>query len=160
MDAATPLATVAVFCDGRIVNVIGDIAAIRHPLPRPQDVTPPEQFPDALEQVERARAQEAMSLEAASDGLEADPLLVALSDARARRRAAEAEVRRLLAYGRAFHGSRPYRLEDLAEASGMTPSGVRTAFGEAELDFVTEQVGRAPDARTARRPKDSATDGR
>lgn len=142
------------------MDVIGDIAAIRHPLPRPQDVTPPELFPDALEQAERARAQEAVGLGAATDGLEADPLLVALSDARARRRAAEAEIRRLLAYGRAFHGSRPYKLEDLAEASGMTPSGVRTAFGEAEVDFVTEQVGRSPDARTARRSKDGATGGR
>ncbi|WP_326581600.1 hypothetical protein OIE69_44565 (plasmid) [Actinacidiphila glaucinigra] len=59
-------------------------------------VTPPELFPDALEQVERARAQEAVGLEAASDDFEADPRLVALSDARPWWRAAEVEVRRLL----------------------------------------------------------------
>lgn len=129
------------------MNVISDIAAIRHPMPVPGSVTPADLYPDACEQAGRQRADDELHLEAASDGLEMDPLLLALEEARARRRAADAEIRRLLAYGREFHGARPYRLESLAEASGMTPSGVRTAYGENEVEEVAREVHRQPNAR-------------
>ncbi|WP_327250060.1 hypothetical protein [Streptomyces sp. NBC_01320] len=132
------------------MNLIGDIAAIRFPLPGPGSVTPPDLYFDACEQAERLRAEEAENLEAASDGLDTDPLLLALQDARARKASADAEIRRLLAYGREFHGARPYRLESLAEASGMTISGIRTAYGNDEITEVAREVHREPNRRTAR----------
>ncbi|MEV5898551.1 hypothetical protein [Streptomyces sp. NPDC052127] len=57
--------------------------------------------------------------------------------------AADREIRHLLAYGREFHGDRPYKLEPLAQASGMTPSGIRTAYASSEIQTVARQIGRA-----------------
>ncbi|MEV4334197.1 hypothetical protein AB0K02_27330 [Streptomyces sp. NPDC049597] len=136
--------------------LISDIAAIRFPLPVPGSVTPPDLYFEACEQAERLRAEEAENLQAASDGLDADPLLLALQDARARKAAADAEIRRLLAYGREFHGARPYRLESLSEASGMTISGVRTAYGHDEITEVAREVRRDPNRRTAKSPAQEA----
>jgi hypothetical protein len=55
--------------------------------------------------------------------------------------AAEAQVRLLIAYGREFTRPRPYRLEDLARAAGMSISGVRTAYDEDEIAEVTRLTG-------------------
>lgn len=103
------------------MDLIGDIAAIRTPVPQPGDVTPEEFYADAREQAEQARKDDATNLQAQCDGLDEDPLLLALGNARARTEAADREIRLLLAYGREFHGNRPYKLDPLAEASGMTP---------------------------------------
>lgn len=89
---------------------------------RPGPVAPADLYFGVCEQAEHLRTQEAERLEAASVGLDADPLLLALEDARARKATADAEVRRLLAYGREFHGARPYRLDTQAQAGGMTIS--------------------------------------
>ncbi|MFF5030111.1 hypothetical protein ACFY2J_38695 [Streptomyces collinus] len=132
------------------MDLIGDIAAIHIPLPAPGNVTPEECFPDALEQAHKDRQEYAESLDAMCGDIEEDPLLVALGNARARKEAAETEIRQLLAYAREFHGDRPYKLEPLAEASGMSVSGIRTAYKDSELDAVTVQVGRQPDSRRLR----------
>ncbi|WP_158013060.1 hypothetical protein [Streptomyces sp. Root369] len=86
------------------------------------------------------------------DDLQEDPLLIALGNARAAREAADREIRRLLAYGREFRGDRPYQLEPLAQASGLTPSGIRTAYGSSEIDTVARCIGRTPDSRRTRPP--------
>ncbi|MGY5124351.1 hypothetical protein [Streptomyces nigrescens] len=140
----------AIFCDHRNMNLISDIAAIRYPLPLPGSVTPADLYFDACEQAEHLRIEEAERLEAASDGLDADPLLLALEDAKARKAEADAEIRRLLAYGREFHGARPYRLESLAQSSGMTVSGIRTAYGSDEVKDVEHAVRREPNRRIAK----------
>ncbi|MEV5485668.1 hypothetical protein [Streptomyces sioyaensis] len=134
------------------MDLISDIAAIRFPLPPPGSVTPPDLYFDACKQAESLRTEEAERLEAASEGLDADPLLLALEDARARKAAADAEIRRLLAYGREFHGPRPYRLDSLAQASGMTISGIRTAYGTGEIEEVVHAIHREPNRRTAKEP--------
>ncbi|MFF3547499.1 hypothetical protein ACFYXD_37420 [Streptomyces platensis] len=141
------------------MNLIGDIAAIRYPLPPPGSVTPADLYFDACEQAERLRMEEAERLEAASEGLDADPLLLALEDARARKAAADSEIRRLLAYGREFHGARPYRLDALAQASGMTISGIRTAYGTGEIEEVEHEVRRESNRRTAKSLTKEAHDG-
>ncbi|QIK04706.1 hypothetical protein G7Z12_37735 [Streptomyces sp. ID38640] len=141
------------------MHLIGDIAAIRYPLPAPGSVTPADLYFDACEQAERLRAEEAERLEAASEGLDADPLLLALEDAKARKAAADAEIRRLLAYGREFHGTRPYHLDTLSQASGMTISGIRTAYGTGEIEAVEHAVRREADRRTAKSPTKAAHDG-
>lgn len=132
------------------MDLIGDIAAIRTPVPQPGDVTPEEFCDDAREQAEQARKDDAANLQAQCDGLEEDPLLLALGNARARREAADREIRLLLAYGREFHGNRPYKLDPLAEASGMTPSGIRTAYSDGEVEAVARQIDRTPDSRRSR----------
>jgi hypothetical protein len=47
----------------------------------------------------------------------------------------------LIAYGREFTRPRPYRLEDLARAAGMSVSGVRTAYDEDEVAEVARLTG-------------------
>jgi hypothetical protein len=135
-----------------IMDLIGDLAAIRIPVPQPGDVTPEELYPDTLAEAEQARADYAFALEAQHDDLREDPLLIALGNARAAREAADREIRHLLAYGREFHGDRPYKLEPLARAGGMTPSGIRTAYGPSEIQTVAGRIGRTPDSRRAGPP--------
>jgi hypothetical protein len=57
-----------------------------------------------------------------------DPVLAALRAARDRRDQADRDIRILLAYARELATPRPYRLADLAEATGRSISGVRTAY--------------------------------
>jgi hypothetical protein len=66
-----------------------------------------------------------------------DVLLAALAEARQRRDQADRDIRLLLAYGREVASPRPYRLADLAEAAGMSISGVRIAYTSADVDQVT-----------------------
>jgi hypothetical protein len=61
-----------------------------------------------------------------------------------RRLRAEARMRLLIAYGREFTRPRPYRLEDLARASGMSISGARTAYDEDEVAEVAKLTGTRP----------------
>jgi hypothetical protein len=79
-----------------------------------------------------------------------DPLLSEIAAARYAMLQAEARMRLLIAYGREFTRPRPYRLEDLARASGMSISGVRTAYDDDEVAEVAKLTGTRP-----RRPADS-----
>ncbi len=63
-----------------------------------------------------------------------DPVLAALCAARARRDQADRDIRILLAYARELATPRPYRLADLAQATGMSISGVRTAYTRQDVD--------------------------
>ena len=67
-----------------------------------------------------------------------DALLAALADATRRKEQAARQTRLLLAYARELTAPRPYRLADLAEAAGMSISGVRLAYTPAD----TEQAAR------------------
>ncbi|MFE0062274.1 hypothetical protein [Streptomyces sp. NPDC059003] len=127
------------------MSVYEEIAAILHPAPEP-DAIPEEVRGDVWADITEARERAAFNLEAAWDahGEDAEPLLAALAGARRRREEAEAEIRRLVAYGREFTRPRPYKLVDLATASGMSISGVRTAYGHQEVAEVEKSVGRAP----------------
>jgi hypothetical protein len=80
-----------------------------------------------------------------------DPLLSEIAAARYAMLQAEARMRLLIAYGREFTRPRPYRLEDLARASGMSISGVRTAYDDDEIAEVAKLTGTRP-----RRPADSS----
>jgi hypothetical protein len=66
-----------------------------------------------------------------------DLVLAALADARARRDQADQEIRLLIAYARECVTPRPYRLADLAQAAGMSISGVRVAYTVADVAAVT-----------------------
>ncbi|MGA5220999.1 hypothetical protein ACPCAE_33720 [Streptomyces cinereoruber] len=90
------------------------------------------------------REEETFRLEAASEALGADPLLLALDGLKTQKEAVDAQIRRLPGYCREFHGSHPYSLEELARRSGHTFSGVRTAYGDKEIQTVAEQISRQP----------------
>jgi hypothetical protein len=70
-----------------------------------------------------------------------DPLLAALADAKERKQRADRDIRLLLAYARELVRPRPYRLADLAEAAGMSISGVRTAYTTADTDLAAAVTG-------------------
>ena len=53
-------------------------------------------------------------------------------------------MRLLIAYGREFTRPRPYRLEDLARAAGMSISGIRTAYDQDEIAEVARLTGTRP----------------
>src|SRR6266700_3352536 len=78
-----------------------------------------------------------------------DPLLAVVERARDRMLAAERDLRLLLAYAREFAEPRPYRLEDLARAAGMSISGIRTAYDDDQIGEVTAITGLVPRRRTA-----------
>jgi hypothetical protein len=73
-----------------------------------------------------------------------DAVLAALADAHARRVRAEEEIRLLLAYARRFVYPHPYTFGELAQAVGMSISGVRTAYGAEDVDKVAAATGLVP----------------
>jgi hypothetical protein len=72
-----------------------------------------------------------------------DPLLAALADANRRKQQADQQIRLLLAYAREHVQPRPYRLADLAKAAGMSISGVRTAYTQADIEQAARLTGGA-----------------
>jgi hypothetical protein len=73
----------------------------------------------------------------------ADPLLAALAEARQRKQQADRDLRLLLAYAREIVTPRPYRLADLAQAAGISISGVRTAYDRADVEHAAQFVAAA-----------------
>ena len=73
----------------------------------------------------------------------ADPLLAALADAAQRKQRADHDMRLLLAYAREHVRPRPYRLADLAKAAGMSVSGIRTAYTQADIEQAARLTGGA-----------------
>jgi hypothetical protein len=62
-----------------------------------------------------------------------DAVLAALADARRRKDQADRDIRLLLAYAREIAAPRPYRLADLAQATGVSISGIRVAYAESDI---------------------------
>jgi hypothetical protein len=130
-------------------DLLSDLAALIHPMPRREQVDPPEYYDDACQTVhderERWIADKRAALDAAdAEGVDYDPLLSELADAREAMRRYETVIRRLIAYGREFVGPRPYRLDDLARAAGLSISGTRTAYGPDEIADVRHHTGARP----------------
>jgi hypothetical protein len=84
------------------------------------------------------------SLRLARDGGGEDSLLASLARARDRMLAAQRDLRLLLAYAREFAEPRTYRLDDLAQAAGMSISGIRTAYDDDKITQVAEMSGLQP----------------
>jgi hypothetical protein len=70
-----------------------------------------------------------------------DSLLAVLADAWLRKERAVNDIRLLLAYAREHTQPRPYRLADLAEATGMSISGIRTAYTQADIEQAARLTG-------------------
>jgi hypothetical protein len=72
-----------------------------------------------------------------------DALLSALRDAQQRKQQADHELRLLIAYAREVVRPRPYRLADLARATGMSISGVRVAYNQDDIRQAAEFASHA-----------------
>ena len=124
-------------------DICADIAALLHPVPVPADSEQDDDWgPPAS--VWEEREEEARQLRLSWEEGGTDPLLATLAGLRAQRLRLEADMRLLIAYARRFTHPRPYKLIDLAEAAGMSISGVRIAYDDEELDQLTEMLDRAP----------------
>ncbi|NYF40472.1 hypothetical protein [Streptosporangium sandarakinum] len=69
------------------------------------------------------------------------------------KREVEEQMRLLVTYGREFIRPEPYRLASLAEAAGMSISGVRGMYGLVDIQRVADAIGR-PDRKRQVSPVD------
>jgi hypothetical protein len=127
-------------------NMIEDVAAIVAPMPRRDDyerMYPDEPdlagelWNDACNDVMRQQEELARQLTETNEDGE-DALLEAVALAREERDAAAQKLRRLLAYGREFHGRRGVPLRSLGSAAGIAHSNVAKAYGREDVDSVAE----------------------
>jgi hypothetical protein len=126
-------------------DICDDLTALLNPMPASADGQ--EQGDDwgaSAEHVRGEHEEEARQLRLSWEEGGIDPLLATLSGLRAQRLRLEADMRLLIAYARRFTHPRPYKLIDLAEAAGMSISGVRIAYDDEELDQLAELLGRPP----------------
>jgi hypothetical protein len=95
----------------------------------------------------RALVAERLRATAAVVGLYGhDPVLTTLAGLRRQRHDLDAAMRRLLAYWREFTRPRPCKLADLADAAGMSISGVRTTYDADDIAQVAQAIGLTPAA--------------
>jgi hypothetical protein len=125
-------------------DMCDDIAALLLPLPEDRADEPAENSDLAADAILGERETTAESLRIAWSAGNEDPLLTTLAYLQQRRLQLESQMRQLIAYGRRFTRPRPYKLIDLANAAGMSISGVRTAYEDEEIDQVAEALGRPP----------------
>ena len=124
-------------------DTFADIAALLNPMPARTDDND-DTWNDMAWSVHEAREAEAEQLRLGWEHQDEDPLLSTLAGLRARRLRLEADMRLLIAYGRRFTYPRPYKLIDLANAAGMSISGIRTAYDADEIDQAAEILQRPP----------------
>lgn len=122
-------------------DICADIVALLHPMSLPEG---DQDWGDVPQQILEEREEEAESLRMAWAEGGIDPLLSSLESLRQQRLRLEAEMRLLIAYGRRFTHPRPYKLVDLANAAGMSISGVRISYDEDEIAQAAEILGRSP----------------
>ena len=128
-------------------DMCADIAALLNPMPTPVDdgdESDDETHAHAAEAAWQEREEMAEHLRLSWDEGDIDPLLSTLSSLRNRRLQLEADMRLLIAYGRCFTHPRPYKLIDLANAAGMSISGIRTAYDTDEIEQAAEILQRPP----------------
>jgi hypothetical protein len=121
-------------------DICDDVAAILHPLDA-------EERDAADEAVGAERREHAERLRLVWQEVGDDPVLAELRAARLRKLRAEEDIRLLIAYGREFVRPRPYKLIELAEAAGLSMSGVRIAYDDEEVARVARSTSRSAPAR-------------
>jgi hypothetical protein len=126
-------------------DLISELTDIVHPLPsRPGDQADEAEYDGwraCVDVVQDERDQFQTTLDAAWERGDTDPLVYAIVAAREEMRAAEHRMRLLISYGREFVQPRPYKLDDLARAAGMSVSGIRTAYDDNQIVEVARRIG-------------------
>jgi hypothetical protein len=132
-------------------DIVDDLTDIVYPLPGPLAADADENAEaghDAwIREVEDQRRAFEAELRLYWEEDDQNPLLRLIAKTRADMREAEKRMRLLVAYGREFVEPRPYRLEDLAQATGMSISGTRTSYDDDEIADVAERINRRPRTR-------------
>jgi hypothetical protein len=131
-------------------DICADIAAVLNPMPAPADQEQDDDWGAPAARVWEEREEEAGQLRLAWEEGGIDPLLSTLASLQTQRLRLEADMRLLIAYARRFTHPRPYKLIDLADAAGMSISGVRIAYDDQELGQLAELLGRSPAAESQR----------
>jgi hypothetical protein len=132
-------------------DMCADLAALLNPIPAPVDggdEPDDESNAHAIDEAWREREEMAERLRMSWAEDDVDPLLSTLTSLRNQRLQLEADMRLLIAYGRCFTHPRPYKLIDLANAAGMSISGIRTAYDTDEIDQAAEILERPPTTTT------------
>lgn len=133
-------------------DIFSDLACLLCPVPEyPGDEAPNDQleaWQAVRDEAERDREDVARDLRLRWENADDyDPLLSEIRTARSAMLAAEQQMRLLIAYGRELVEPRPYKLDDLARASGMSISGVRTAYDDDEVAEASRLTGARPRRR-------------
>lgn len=135
-------------------DIFTDLTNLIHPLPPAPDPDASENERDAFsataDEAEHNQRQYDQNLRLSWDEGGIDPLLGEIAATRRSMGELEAQLRQLLAYGREFVSPRPYTLDELAEAAGMSLSGVRTAYNDHEIRTVASHTGANPRTRHTR----------
>lgn len=128
-----------------VKDLCSEAVAAAYPMPQAAADTATEDLVEAEYVVDEERHRRVEELRDAWDeGIIEDPLLTLIAEQRHARDQAEARIRRLVAYGRQFHRPRPYPLSQLATAAGMSISGIRTCYGDRDVDTVAHNIHRDP----------------
>lgn len=128
-------------------DIFADLGRLNHPLPEHPgegaDEIELDVWNDAAWESDRQRREYEEELRQTFDVAPQpyDPLIDELMRTRAEIRAAEERLRLLIAYGREFVEPRPYTLHALAQAAGMSVSGVRTAYDDDHINDVRKRIG-------------------
>jgi hypothetical protein len=143
-------------------DIYADIVAIVSPVVAPpafpdDDVEDEQRREAAVWAQEERNVADAEMMRLVDEADNVDPLLAALGNARAAKAKVEQRIRQLIAYGREFVQPRPYTLDALATAAGLSVSGVRTAYGHTDVEAVAAATGAKPREWRAADPADSMT---
>jgi hypothetical protein len=136
-------------------DIFDDLAALHTAMPESVGGNPQigeDVLGDAQEQVRHEREEHAEQLRLLWDEQDVDPVLSEIRAARAAMLAAEQRLHLLIAFAREYVSPRPYPLEEIATAAGMSISGVRTCYDEEEVAVVAQLTGRKPRSRNAQTP--------
>ncbi|MFF5108282.1 hypothetical protein [Streptosporangium sp. NPDC000509] len=126
-------------------DITREVIDVLYPDPIPQ---PDEMRMDFVQRRSRASSQrDAVQKELAAQIKEADgafdPLISSLRELGRKKREVEEQMRLLVTYGREFVRPEPYRLAALAEAAGMSISGVRGMYDSVDIQRVADAIGRS-----------------
>lgn len=130
-------------------DIFLDLAKLVLPLPpQPEEKHQLDEWSERCEKIVDYREDFAQNLRLNWENQENfDPLLAEIANARRQMAEAEQLMRLLVAYGREFVGPRPYKLDDLAHAAGMSISGIRTAYTVDEITETGTRIGAKPHRR-------------
>ena len=113
-----------------------ELAAILEPPPPPDCTNDNGEYDAWIDELE-ARAT-GIQLSATDEGL--DPLLHALNHLRRRRNDIEQQMILLVAYMRERIRPRPYTLQQIADAAGLSISGTRTFYDSDDVGLLDERI--------------------
>ena len=116
-----------------------DLAAILEPPPRPDSTNEHGEYDAWIKDLE----DRAAGIQFLTHEHGADPLLQALEHLRRRRNEIEQQMILLVAYMREKVKPRPYTLQQIADAAGLSVSGTRTFYDAGDVEMLEKRIAYA-----------------